>query len=184
MSKEGRQFNCCQNELVFHVSKNVLKPFTRGHKVGHSFLQVPGIGYVGKYPSSLRETDSFLASIWNKFLSFISFAQIQNDGDLVAECAPENFIVEQVYRVCPKSLMKLKNQTASYFGLYVLSNSQCDNWCDSMLRDAGANIPQTPGALFTTPGNGYAPPVSKFYDSPAEIEINNDIGIFRTSFFF
>ena len=102
-------------------------------------------------------------------------------SDVIAECPPERIVVERAFRACPKSLEKLRSQISAYSGLYVLSNFQCDTWCDEMLRKAGADIPHVPGALFATPGVGCGAPVSKEFDSPAERKTNMDINIFKTS---
>lgn len=53
-----------------------------------------------------------------------------------------------------------------------------------MLRKAGADVRPSPGAVFATPGVGFAPPVSKEFDSPTERKINLDINLFKTGFQF
>ena len=180
MARDDFGETCCQSEMMI-VTKYVLRPYTSGHMVGHSFLQVPGLNCVGKYPSSTNKGMGILEKVWNFLLSILSVGQIQDDSDVIAECPPERIVVERTFRACPKSLEKLRSQISAYSGLYVLSNFQCDTWCDEMLRKAGADIPHVPGALFATPGVGCGAPVSKEFDSPAERKTNMDINIFKTS---
>ena len=180
MARDDFGETCCQSEMMI-VTKYVLRPYTSGHMVGHSFLQVPGLNCVGKYPSSTNKGMGILEKVWNFLLSILSVGQIQDDSDVIAECPPERIVVERAFRACPKSLEKLRSQISAYSGLYVLSNFQCDTWCDEMLRKAGADIPHVPGALFATPGVGCGAPVSKEFDSPAERKTNMDINIFKTS---
>ena len=174
---------CCKNEIML-VKKYVLLPCTSGHMVGHSFLQIPGQNCVGKYPSSTNIGMGILESIWNALLALISPAQIQDDSNLFSECSPERIPVENVFRACPRSLEKLRALTTSYSGVYILSNSQCDNWSDDILRKAGATVQQRSSAILAPPGVGFAPPVSREFDSPAERKINLDINLIKIVFPF
>ncbi len=115
---------CCENQMQY-IIKYTLKPFTRGHTVGHSFMYCPTVGYRGKYPAGNP---------------LISDGVIKDDIELYKEYTkPENasrLIINAQYRACPESyanMARMIDSETKHPGKYVLAGAQCENWVDGMI---------------------------------------------------
>ena len=116
---------CCKNRMKI-IIKYTLKPFTKKHIVGHSFIYCPSVGYRGKYPEGNLP---------------YSTQEIKDDSTLYYEYAKQEnrsrLIISGKYRACPESYEKMANlikHETDYPDKYILAGAQCENWVDYLIK--------------------------------------------------
>ena len=160
---------CCSDKIK-NITKYVLKPFTKGHTVGHAFISCPIAGTRGKYP---------------KGNSLISGGDIRDDSSLLDQYKDTDRLIKRDYRACPESYQKMAKMIQAeekHPGTYVLAGAQCEDWVDELLKKTDSRKPSKDdpikqGGLFHLPG-------SPKHDPRNNPPWGNDIPIFSGGFEF
>ena len=135
----------CNEKLMGEISMYTLKPFTKGHMVGHSFIHCPTVGYVGKYP---------------KGFPLISEGELIDDGPLFDDPALKKRLVKVAsYRACPETIKVMAKHIENFDEIYVLAQAQCEDWALNIIEISKTEAYRSEyeknprkGALFQFPG--------------------------------
>lgn len=115
---------CCSDEMKLIV-KYTLRPFTKNHQVGHSFIYCPTIGYRGKYPAGNP---------------VISNGEIRDDESLYKQYKQtDRLVIEASYKACPtsyKKMAKFIKEESENPGKYILSGAQCEDWVNYVIESS------------------------------------------------
>ena len=132
---------CCPNETV-KVTVWQIKPLTKGHSVGHAFIETPN-GAAGQYPTAENEPGADTAR---------GPGEIRDDSEQVDFCKrrPDR-CNSRIIEMCPQSAKKLEEdidkdrKNPPKYGLGPGSCPNCKEWADDKIDGAGFPSPETDG---------------------------------------
>ncbi len=136
----------CDKKTMKNVIVYTLKPLTKSHIVGHSFIYCPSVGYRGKYPTRN---------------SIISAGQIKDDVSIYKQYRDSNRLRKlATYRACPETIEVIAKHIKNTDEIYVLAQAQCEDWVFNIIEKSMtesyrkmSNKEPRKGSLFQFPGS-------------------------------
>jgi len=132
---------CCPKQTV-KVTIWQIKLLTRGHEVGHAFIETPD-GANGLYPTAEDEPGKDKVE---------GPGEIRDDKEQVKLCKKyPNRCNSRIIEMCPQSLKKLEEEikkdqkTPLKYGLGPGGWPNCKEWADDKIDGAGFPSPETDG---------------------------------------